>query len=278
MGIYDRDYSREQYDGPRRQIQFAMPVITPVVKWLLIINVAIFIIDFMLDPQKKFFVPHFSVFPAGWQSLQVWRLLTYQFLHEGFGHIFGNMLCLFFFGPILERHWGSKKFLKFYLICGTAGGIFYTLLVTTSLMKLGFLLGASGAIFGILAAGAILFPNMRVYVFGIFPLRLMVLAIILAVYSIMTLFHGPNAGGESAHLAGMAAGAIYVLWPRWQKKVAYKPRKHLKWNHKINQHRALQAEVDQILDKINKTGIASLTRHEKKILRRASQHQQQNNR
>ena len=94
------------------------------------------------------------------------------------------------------------------------GGILYTLLVFVGILRVGVLIGASGAIYGLLAAGAILYPNMRVYFFGIFPLPLYVLAIILACFNFMSVTQSPNAGGEAAHLAGMAAGAVYVLWPR----------------------------------------------------------------
>ena len=153
------------------------------------------------------------------------------------------------------------------------GGVLYTLLVFAGVLSVGVLIGASGAIYGLLAAGAILHPNLRVYVFGIFPLPLYVLAIILACISFMSVTKSPNAGGEAAHLAGMAAGAVYVLWPRWKRYTANRTRKSIKWESDINRQRVFQAEVDRILDKVHSRGIAGLTRKEKNTLRQASKRQ-----
>jgi len=276
MGIYDRDYARDSYGGMYgRDFRFILRPITPIIKWLLIINVVVFVVSYMIPRLGSVFFYWFSVLPETFgMSVQVWRLITYQFLHDGFRHIILNMLILYFFGPMLEGQWGSRKFLVFYLICGAMGGILYTLLVFAGALKVGFLVGASGAICGLLAAGAILYPHMRVYVFfGIFPLKFYVLAIILACISFMSVTQSANAGGEAAHLAGMAAGAAYVLWPRWKRYAANRPRRPIRWESDINRQRAFQAEVDRILDKVHSHGIASLTRKEKNTLRQASKHQ-----
>ncbi len=276
MGIYDRDYNRPNYGGGR-DFRFTLRPITSIVMYLLIINVAVFLLSAFIPPIGNMITKLFSVYPANmFLSLQVWRFITYQFLHGGIGHVFFNMLVLFFFGPMLEKQWGSKKFLTFYLICGASGGILYTLLVAARILPPGVLVGASGAIYGMLAAGAILYPNQKVYVFGIFPLPFMALAIILATISFLNFIGGDNAGGQAAHLAGMAAGAVYVLWGPWQAKTKQRST-HIKWQSKLNQERTMQANVDKILDKINKHGIGSLSRQEKKILKQASQKQQEQN-
>ena len=278
MGVYDRDYSHDGYDGGgnRPRMQFRMPALPPAVMWLLIVNTAIFVVMSLVKPVGELFTSMFSVFPVTWgHVLQVWRLVTYQFLHAGFMHFFFNMLMLFFFGPNLERLWGTKRFLVFYLTCGAAGGILYTLLVITGTLQPAFLVGASGSIYGIMAAMAILFPNIMIYVYGIIPVRLWVLAVIMVVFSFMSMGGPDNAGGHAAHFAGMAAGAAYVLVGPWKKKlsqVAEKP-KQVKWEHKLNQQRNFQAEVDRILDKVHRDGIGSLTRKEKKTLQDASERQ-----
>ncbi len=275
MGIYDRDYSREHTGGLYgRQMRLSIPPITPIVMRLLIINVAVFVAAWMIPRFDQILTDWFSVYPWNiYNVLQVWRLVTYQFLHSGILHILFNMLVLYFFGPMLERQWGSKKFLTFYLVCGAIGGILYQLLVIVHILPAMPLVGASGAIYGMLAAGAILFPNLRVFVMGIFPMPLMVLALIFAGISILRFFGGHNAGGEAAHLAGMAAGAVYVLYQPWLKKLRSNSHRAT-WKSKINQERVFQAEVDRILDKINNSGIGSLTRQEKKLLKQASQRQQ----
>lgn len=283
MGLYDRDYTQENfrsaYDRP--QTRFASGI-TPVVKWLLIINVAVFLVSFLITPVGKFFFYWFSVYPATLgMSLQFWRLITYQFLHStsGFGHIFWNMLILFFFGPMLERLWGSRKFLVFYLVCGAAGGVLYPLLALAGWLRVAPLIGASGAILGMLAAGAILFPNMRVLVMFIFPVRLRIVAVILALVSILTLLRPEqfeNAGGEAAHLAGMAAGAIYVFSQGWRERFKLKIQSG-RWEKKITAQRSLQAELDRILQKVHDSGIQSLTPKEKKLLRQATEAERMRN-
>lgn len=281
MGIYDRDYNRSSnvgggMGGRGGGVRFAMPRMTPVVKWLLIANVVIYVIGSLFDPTEKFLVPLFSVSTITLaQSLQLWRIISYQFLHADIGHIFVNMLILFFFGPMLEQLWGSKRFLRFYLVCGAMGGIFYPILVWCNFLAPGYLIGASGAIFGMLAAGGIIFPRMRVFIMGIFPIPLGVLAGILALISILTLLdaHGANRGGEAAHIAGMAAGAVYVLWAPMMQRMQHR-QKQGRWEKKIVEQRDFQREVDRILTKVHNSGVGSLTRNEKKILQEATEREQ----
>lgn len=274
MGIYDRNYTQE-HRGP--EVRFVLPPLTPVVKWLLIINAAVFVPFALIGPVAEFFVEWFSVYPKNLAyALQAWRLVSYQFLHAGFFHIFFNMLILFFFGPMLERMWGSKRFCVFYLVCGAMGGIVYPLLVGFGMLAAGPMVGASGAIYGMMAACAIMFPAMRVYVFGIFPLPLGVLAIIMFFVSFLNLMGGPNAGGEAAHLAGMISGAVYVLYRPVVGR--YKAKSSTgNWQKKQQQVKDFQGEVDRILDKVSREGIQSLSRKEKSILKEATRREQKEN-
>ena len=281
MGLYDRDYTQADFKSQYRYSpQMSLPQITPVVKWLLIINIAIFI-PMYLSPDKigNFIYTWFAVNSTTPEtSLQLWRVITYQFLHSNqyLSHIFFNMLVLAFFGPMLERIWGSKKFLTFYLICGAAGGLLYPILALPGLLPDGSLVGASGSILGMLAAGAILFPNAIVLVMFVFPMRFWVLAVILGLISILSLFGGDNQGGEVAHLAGMAAGAIYVLSDSWREKMKFKYSAG-KWEKKLSEQRNLQVELDRILEKVHKSGIHSLTSQEKRTLKKATKFEQMKN-
>jgi len=286
MGLYDRDYTQADFKSGFRyspRMRMNWPKITPVVKWLLIINIGVFLVSIMIRSVGNFFIDWFSVYPATiGMSLQLWRLVTYQFLHDtsGFGHIFVNMLGLFFFGPMLERTWGSKRFLIFYLICGATGGVLYPILAHAGWLDKGPLVGASGSILGILAAGAILFPHVRVYVWGIFPMKLMVLALIFAAISILTLLQPDqfgNGGGQAAHLGGMAAGAIYVFSQSWRDKLKIKFEAG-NWEKRMAAERNLTAEVDRILQKVHGSGIQSLTRKEKKTLKQATKAEQMRDR
>lgn len=284
MGLYDRDYTQADFESRRHyapHVRFSFPKLTPVVKWLLIINIAVFLVGFIIPLLNNFLFEWFSVWPRSiGTTLQIWRLITYQFLHGGLGHIFWNMFLLFFFGPLLENTWNSKKFLIFYLTCGAMGGILYPVLAHIGWLVVGPLVGSSGSLLGMLAAAAILFPNMRVYVFGVFPLKMSVLAIILAVMSIISVLRPDvvaNAGGEAAHLGGMAAGVLYVLSDRWRQKLKMKVHTGA-WEKKMAEQRDLQYEVDRILKKVHDQGLQSLTRKEKKILKQATKAEQMRNR
>lgn len=277
MGLYDRDYTQDHFKHRFRnapQMRMTFPQMTPAVKWLLIINIAVYFIQIL--GADRLFTVVFSVYPESWQfSIQIWRLVTYQFLHGSMWHLLGNMIGLFFLGPTLERHWGSNRFVKFYLGCGIAGGLFYILLASVNFLTIAPMIGASGAILGMLAACAILFPHFIVF-FVLFPVPIRIAAIILIlIASITILSKGVNAGGEAAHLAGMAAGAFYVFSENWRQRLKFKLRSGM-YEKKVNEQRKLQFELDRILKKVHDNGIQSLTWQEKKILKKATQQHQSN--
>lgn len=275
MGLYDRDYSQEKFRssfGNTPQMRMTFPRITPAVKWLLIINVVIYFMQIL--GANRLLTLSFSVYPVSLSiALQIWRLVTYQFLHGSIAHIILNMLGLFFLGPTLERHWGSKRFLIFYLGCGMAGGLFYLLLVAFGFLPALPMIGASGAILGMLAACAILFPQFIVFIF-FFPVPIRVAAIVLILFYVANLLTGgQNAGGDAAHLAGMAAGAVYVFSQSWRAKFKLRTQSTL-WEKKIATRHNLQLELDRILEKVHNSGIHSLTPKEKKTLKQATKAQQ----
>ncbi len=282
MGLYDRDYTQADYSSqfrysPRMRIGF--PKVTPVVKWLLIINIAVFL--------SSIIIPRLGIFIYEWfqldaislpRALQLWRLITYQFLHGGFWHVALNMWALWMFGPILENNWSSRRFLPFYLGCGVAGALFYFFLVFVRFLPAGEMVGASGAILGIFAACAILFPSMRLFLFPLpisIPIRTAAVAFT-AIYIVAVTTRGVNAGGDAAHLAGMAAGAAYVLSESWRNKFMLKIRTG-RWQKKMAEQRKLQLELDQILQKVHAFGIHSLTPKEKRTLKKATQAEQMKN-
>ncbi len=256
-------------------MRIGFPKLTPIVKNLLIANAVVFLLQ--SSGMGNFLEYWFTVHPESTlKILQVWRLLSYQFLHANVLHILFNMLGLYFLGPTLEKHWGSKRFLIFYLSCGVAGGLFYTFLAAFKLLPVLPMLGASGAILGMFAACAILFPRFVVFIF-VFPVPIRVaVGLFTFLYVANLLRGGPNAGGDAAHLAGMAAGAIYVFYPVWREKITFKHQKG-KWDEKIRRQRGLQIEVDRILDKLHTSGISSLSRGEKKILQEATRLEQAQN-
>jgi membrane associated rhomboid family serine protease len=275
MGLYDRDYTQSEFRQQRfglPQLRFNLPQLTPVVKWLLIINFGVFVLT-LFRPLRESLYSLFQVDAGSWRTaLQPWRLITYQFLHHapGFWHILMNMFALYMLGPSLERSWGSRKFLPFYLICGASGGLMYLLLARVGFLPGGTMVGASGAVYGLMAACAILFPHF-VGVLFIFPVPMRMLVVLLAVMSFLTVITGGNnAGGEAAHFTGMAVGAAYVVLSPRVNKFSMKMRAG-SWEKRLEESRKLQIEVDRILAKVHRSGLHSLTGVEKRTLKRATQ-------
>jgi membrane associated rhomboid family serine protease len=224
MGIYDRDYYR---DSPPRG-GFGMFSILSVNGWLIILNVAVFLIDVLTT---RYFIDDYGrrlvwqpVKELGYFSktmaidhLQLWRFVTFQFLHANLGHIFANMLSLFLFGPIVENYLGRRRYLGFYLLCGCSGAVAYLLLLMIGVLQGADvpLVGASAGIFGVLVAGAILAPDVTIMLlFPPIPMRLKYMALILVAWAAYTAFtNGSNAGGQAAHLGGALLGFVLIRHP-----------------------------------------------------------------
>lgn len=245
MGIYDRDYYR---DPPRRS--FGNFSTTSVTTWLIVVNVVIFILDQMLKSdgpvtmdqfggfhqvpvQPLFDYGYFSWFTA-LNHLQLWRFITFQFLHVGVGHIFGNMLGLYFFGSMVESWLGKARYLVFYLGCGVAGALSYVLL--TAIHVLGSspyapMIGASAGVFGVLVAGATIAPDTTVMLmFPPIPMKLKTMAWLMVGLAAYTVFNsGPNAGanrgGEAAHLGGALLGFLLIRNSHWLNWISWGTRR-----------------------------------------------------
>jgi membrane associated rhomboid family serine protease len=234
MGIYDRDYYRSQ---PSRG-GFAGARTLSVTTWLIIINVAVFFLDNILagmgqgGRHARGYVPpdgpltdfgYFSFAKAIMQG-QVWRFITFQFLHANLPHLFWNMVSLYFFGRIVEPMYGAAKFLAMYLICGVAGTVAYMALWAAGVFgDIGpntHMVGASAGIFGVLVIAAMIAPNITfMFIFPPIPMRLRTMAwIMLGIAAYTVIFTGDhpgsNAGGEAAHLGGAVMGFIFAKSPR----------------------------------------------------------------
>ena len=263
----------------------------PVTKWLLIWNVGILVVQFLItNPGEVPFLRDegaFSIQKAIYE-FQIWRFVTFQFLHANFGHLFANCLGLFFFGPHIERWMTSRAYLTFYLLCGIAGALFYTLLFYLP----GFLdgaypmtrmVGASAGLFGILAAFYFVAPNARVLLFFVIPMQMRTVAVLYFAYECAAvIFNWHNAGGSAGHLGGALFGLAVLKSPPLkqfvirlsqlgEKKGSAKGRSQ---NATIVREETrspieLSKEVDRILDKISEEGIQSLTAKEKDTLNKA---------
>ena len=155
--------------------------------------------------------------PQGINELQLWRLFTYQFLHGNLLHLGMNMMALYVFGPLIEKWWGPRRFLAFYLLCGACGAWLMAMFAFNPDIINGekaWLVGASGSIFGVLVASAMLYPKDEVKLI-IPPMWVTVrkLAIIFIALSIVSMFFGYNAGGNAAHIGGALFGYLLVKRP-----------------------------------------------------------------
>jgi membrane associated rhomboid family serine protease len=175
---------------------------------------------------------HFSTGKA-FVQFEVWRFITFQFLHGSIWHLVFNMLGLYFVGWMVEERLGLRRFAAFYLACGICGAGLYLLLnvAANSLVSAGInanvppllfsdpyttLIGASAGVFGVLMAAAFLRPREKVYVLFLIPLRLSyAVYIFLALAIANLLMGGPNAGGDAAHVGGAIAGAVLIRRPGW---------------------------------------------------------------
>ncbi|MFA5864262.1 MAG: rhomboid family intramembrane serine protease [Phycisphaerae bacterium] len=264
MTWQDRDYNQtRRFSFDRSSMALGFPKPTRFVLYLIIANVAIFILTAM--DRQRVIDNYFALIGVGNSRtpFELWRLVSYQFLHGNPGHIFWNMLGLYFFGPPLERYWGPAKFIFFYLFCGVVGGLTY--LVMSSLTPMpGILIGASGSILGLVAASAVLFPQMIIFLV-IFPVPIRVAALLIAGMSVLYIISDKNLA-EACHLGGMAAGFCFTMArPFWQKFSSERIR--AKRQSLLDQEEDDQKKVDQILEKVHRQGIQNLTRMEKRTLR-----------
>ncbi len=297
MGISDRSYQQsaphQNFNGATREPSRLEGC--PVVKWLLIINVAVWLLDMMTNSapqtQRSFLWEwgNFSV-AAGVEQLEVWRFVSFQFLHANGHHLLVNMLGLFFFGHFAERWWGSRKFLFFYLSTGVVGALFYVLLFYLGwFAKQGYdssipMVGASAGIFGILACVAVIAPNLQVLLFFFIPMKMRTFALMaLSISVVVIVLNLNNAGGEAGHLGGAILGFILMRNPQLLSFISNEVM--------ISRHRPIvdativrekklrprinidmdDTEIDRILDKVSREGLQSLTNEERDVLRRVSE-------
>ena len=189
-----------------------MPPLPPVTQALLLANVAIFFLDQLLG--GGLIVP-FGLWPLGEHFLP-WQIVTYAFLHGNFNHLFFNMLGLWMFGSELEHVWGPKRFLVFYTASVLAAAV-TQLIVNALLGAVAPTIGASGGLFGLLLAFAMLFPNRTILLFFVIPMKAKWLV---ALYGVIELYQGVyvmNSGvAHFAHLGGMLGGLLMIRYWRGQ--------------------------------------------------------------
>ncbi len=251
---------------------------TPIVKKLIIANAVVFVLQILFA--KVFLIslsPYFGLVPKYIHTkFTIWQLFTYLFLHGGFFHILINMFVLWMFGSELERHFGSKEFLFYYIITGVGAGIFSIIFDYNSTIPI---IGASGAIYGILTAFGMVFPNRLIYLYFFIPIRAKYFVIILGIMAFLSAKYASHSGiAHIAHLGGMVIGFIY-LRKNFRLEYIVELWRHFIINRRLKNVRKRQRkiknfkeQVNVILDKIYKVGYNNLTPEEKEILQKASKY------
>ncbi len=245
--------------------------ISPVIKYLIIINSVVLLgqlygsntITALFGLNPYLFYKDFPNY--------LFQPLTYMFLHGGFMHLIMNMLFLWMFGTEIEFQWGSRSFLKYYIYCGLGGAVFSLIFNYSSAATI---VGASGAIYGVLAAYWLMFPERYLLAFFIIPMKVRYAIPFFA--ALMFLVSGPHVA-NLAHLGGAVTGLAYLKldWrltavPQWIKSLRFR-RKSAKLEKRRQKAEDIMKRVDAILDKINEVGIENISREDRKFLESASQ-------
>ena len=261
--------------------------LTPVVKKLLIANVAAFVLTSLLPDR---WVLEWLAFRSDAVLTRPWTALTYMFVHDGVMHLLLNMLVVFFFGPPLEDRWGAREFVQYYLICGLGGVLLSFLLAPAAPI-----VGASGAGYGLMLAFALAWPDAPIMVYAIFPVMAKYVVGFFFVMSFLGAVDNPGGPvAHFAHLGGLLTGLGYLkfdaLRPREQlqalrrrttrvRRLAIVPReaeptpppRSSSWRT-VDEGELLDA-VDRVLDKISAEGMSSLTAEERGLLDEVSRRQ-----
>ncbi len=254
-----------------------MMMLTPWVTRLLLANAAMYLVSLSLGG-----LPRFLVLVPAFILTRPWTALTYMFLHAGFGHIAFNMLMLYFFGPRLEERLGGTRFIRLYLISGLTGALFSVFTPYAPIV------GASGAVFGVMYGFVRYWPRAQVLIWFVFPVEVRFVVGFLVVLAVLGgLGFGTPGVAHFAHLGGFVGSYLYLRLSQmhsagWRFKTAVqgapksrplsKGRDLDRWRKIKGQemHPVNREELDRILDKISASGIASLSAGERTFLERFS--------
>ncbi|OGP91634.1 MAG: hypothetical protein A2156_15290 [Deltaproteobacteria bacterium RBG_16_48_10] len=201
------------YQQYRFSFGYGLP---PTIKKLMIIMAAVFLLQMVVSYNINIFLGLVPLLV--WKKFYFWQLFTYIFLHGDVSHILFNLLALWMFGGELERYWGSKKFLFYFFFCGIGAGICTVVFSPYQFIPV---IGASGAIYGILLAFGWLFPNRLIYIYFLFPIPAKYFVILYGFIEFIYASRGGTGGGIAhlTHLGGLLFGLIYMAYPVIRQKI-----------------------------------------------------------
>ena len=265
---------RFQFQSDPGQFSYKPALFTDAIKILVSVNFGIFLLQTIARTEGLFF-PLFGLVPKlVWSEFMLWQPFTYLFFHGGIWHVLINMFVLWMFGSELERLWGKNHFLKFYFVTGIGAGLITMLFGLNSMTPI---VGASGAVYGVLLAYGFTYPNRTIYLYGIIPIKSLWFVIGIGIIAFMSSFDDISQISHLTHLSGMVIGYLMLkrpirfndLWFTIRKRTLEYKIKHEE--KKVTQHQAIEREIDRILDKINREGFDSLTEEEHDRLYKGSQ-------
>ena len=265
---------RFQFQSDPGQFSYKPALFTDAIKILVSVNFGIFLLQTIARTEGMFF-PLFGLVPKMvWSEFMLWQPFTYLFFHGSIWHVLINMFVLWMFGSELERLWGKEHFLKFYFVTGVGAGLVTMIFGLNSMTPI---VGASGAVYGVLLAYGLTYPNRTVYLYGIIPIKSLWFVIGIGVIAFMSSFDNVSQISHLTHLSGMVIGYLMLkrpvrfndLWFTIRKRTLEYKIKHEE--KKVSQHQAIEREIDGILDKINREGFDSLTNEEHDRLYKGSQ-------
>ena len=264
---------RYQFQANPGQLSYKPQLFTDAIKLLVSVNLTIFFLQTISGKEHLLFDLFGLVPQAIWSDFMIWQPLTYLFFHGNIWHVLINMFVLWMFGSELENAWGRKNFLKYYFMTGIGAGIVTCLFNLQSNIPV---VGASGAVYGILLAYGLSFPNRTVYLYGLIPIKSIWFVIAIGILAFFSSFQQMTQISHLTHISGMAIGYIF-LKRRWRlKDIWFKIRKKtLEYRIQIedvkqSKEKALEKDIDYILDKIQKVGFKGLSDQEQNNLYNAS--------
>jgi len=262
-----------QFQSNQGQFSYNPGLFTDAIRLLVSINFVIFILQSISSSENLFF-PLFGLVPKlVWSELMLWQPLTYMFLHGGVWHVLINMFVLWMFGSELERLWGKNRFIKFYFFTGIGAGLVTMIFSYNSMIPI---VGASGAVYGILLAYGFIYPNRKVYLYGIIPIKSIWFVIAVGLLAFISSINNSSNISHLTHLSGMVVAYLILknpfelktIWFSIQKKfIENKLKKETKERYK---RKKIELDLNFILDKINREGYDSLTKEEQNQLYKSS--------
>ena len=213
------------YQQYRFSFGYGLP---PTIKKLMIIMGAVFLLQMAVSYNIDLFLGLVPLLV--WKKYYLWQLFTYIFLHGDVSHILFNLLALWMFGGELENYWGPKRFLFYFFFCGIGAGICTVIFSPYQFIPV---IGASGAIYGVLLAFGWLFPNRLIYIYFLFPIPAKYFVILFGFIEFIYASRGGTGGGVAhlTHLGGLLFGLIYMAYPTIRQKIRREYYKK-KWSQK----------------------------------------------